>query len=139
MSHDESQLLRIALRANGAFTALSAVCFLTASGSISAFLGILSAGQVLFQAAQLGLFAVWLFWLAARPVIPRWQIVTIILLDVVWVVGSFIILVNASPELTVAGKWSIGVVALIVTLFAALQAAGFMRYRRATQSLQEGS
>lgn len=129
-TNDSSRWLRLALRANAAFSTLSAAVFLAAAAPIAAFLGILSVPQVLVLGVQLALFAAWLFWLSQRPAIPPWQVRLIIALDVLWVVGSFQTILAPPPQLTGGGKWAIGMVADLVALFALLQFMGLRRIRR---------
>jgi hypothetical protein len=121
----------LALRGNAAFSTLSAVVFLVAADAIAGFLKILPAQQVMVVGVQLALFAVWLWWLSRRPVVPRWQVWLIIALDVLWVGGSFQIVLASPPTLTVGGKWAIGMVADVVALFAVLQFLGLRRLQRA--------
>ncbi len=127
---DCSRLLRLALGGNAAFSTLSAVIFLAASQPIASFLGFLPGKQVVVLGIQLGVFAAWLAWLSTRPAIPRWQVWLIIALDALWVAGSFQLLLAPPAELTVGGKWAIGMVADVVALFAILQSVGLWRLRR---------
>ena len=127
---DCSRLLRLALGGNAAFSTLSAVIFLAASQPIATFLGFLPGKQVVVLGIQLGVFAAWLAWLSTRPAIPRWQVWLIIALDALWVAGSFQLLLAPPAELTVGGKWAIGMVADVVALFAILQSVGLWRLRR---------
>ncbi|MCI0455890.1 MAG: hypothetical protein L0Z62_02780 [Gemmataceae bacterium] len=127
LSNDPSHLLRLALRANALFSSLSALLFLAAASPIASFLGFLNPQQILILGLQLAGFALWLFWLSRRPVIPRWQVWVILALDVLWVAGSFQLLLAPPPSLTADGKWSIGIVADVVGLFALLQALGLRR------------
>ncbi len=127
---DCSRLLRLALGGNAAFSTLSAVIFLAASQPIASFLGLLPGKQVVVLGIQLGVFAAWLAWLSTRPAIPRWQVWLIIALDALWVAGSFQLLLAPPAELTVGGKWAIGMVADVVALFAILQSVGLWRLRR---------
>jgi len=125
-----SRLLRYALRANASFSAVSAALFLAASGSVAAFLNFIPQKQVLLLGLQLAVFAFWLFRLSARSNPPNWQVWLIIALDVLWVAGSFQILLVPPPGLTQGGKWAIGIVADIVSVFALLQFAGLRKLRK---------
>jgi len=125
-----ARLLRVALRANAAFSTLSALAFLTLSGPIAAFVGAMGGRDVVILGVQLGIFAFWLWWLAARPAIPRWQVWVIIALDILWVVGSFQTVLAPPPALTTGGKWAIAMVADVVGLFALLQFIGVRRLRK---------
>ncbi len=50
-----------------------------------------------------------------------------VLLNVAWVVGSYIILFTNWASLTNAGWWAVAVVADIVTIFAVVQYVGLRR------------
>ena len=128
------RLLRLALRANATFSTLSGLVFLLASSWIAGFLGLLRPGQIIQLGAQLGLFAAWLFWLSFRPKISRWQVWVIIVLDILWVIGSFLIVLAPPPQLTVGGWWVIAGVADIIGLFALLQFLGLRRQQRVSMS-----
>ena len=128
------RLLRLALRANAIFSTLSGLVFLLASSYISGFLGLLRPGEVIQLGVQLGLFAAWLFWLSFRPEISRWQVRVIIVLDILWVIGSFLLVLAPPPQLTVGGWWAIAGVAEVIGLFALLQFLGLRRLRRISMS-----
>lgn len=126
-----SRLLRLALRANAAFSTLSALTFLVFAAPVAAFVGAMGGRDVVILGVQLAVFAVWLWWLAARSAIPRWQVWIIIALDVLWVVGSFQTVLAPPPSLTTGGTWAIAMVADVVGLFALLQFIGLRRLRKA--------
>lgn len=125
-----SRLLRLALRSNAVFSALSAIVFTVASGAIASFLGFLPTQQVFLLGVQLAVFAVWLTWLSTRAAVPRWQVWLIIALDVLWVAGSFQLVLASPPGLTGGGKWAVGMIADIVALLALLQFLGLRRLKR---------
>ncbi|MFB3094636.1 MAG: hypothetical protein ACE10O_02120, partial [Candidatus Acidiferrales bacterium] len=78
----------------------------------------------------LAVFAVWLTWLSTRTAVPRWQVWLIIALDVLWVAGSFQLVLASPPGLTGGGKWAVGMIADIVALLALLQFLGLRRLKR---------
>ncbi len=129
-TNNPSRLLRLALRSNAVFSALSAIVFTAASGAIASFLGFLPTQQVFLLGVQLAVFAVWLTWLSTRAAVPRWQVWLIIALDALWVAGSFQLLLAPPAELTVGGKWTVGMIADIVALLALLQFLGLRRLKR---------
>lgn len=129
-TNNPSRLLRLALRSNAVFSAFSAIVFTAASGAIASFLGFLPTQQVFLLGVQLAVFAVWLTWLSTRAAVPRWQVWLIIALDVLWVAGSFQLVLASPPGLTVGGKWTVGMIADIVALLALLQFLGLRRLKR---------
>lgn len=133
---DAGRLLRWSLRGNAVFSALSAVTLLSLAGPLASFLGFLSAREVFILGVQLGVFAAWLFWQASRPQLSRWQAGLVIALDVLWVIGSAQILLAGPPEVTLGGKWAVGMVADVVGIFAILQFIGLRRLARLTRSVE---
>ena len=129
-TNNPSRLLRLALRSNAVFSALSAIVFTAASGAIASFLGFLPTQQVFLLGVQLAVFAVWLAWLSTRAAVLRWQVWLIIALDVLWVAGSFQLVLASPSGLTVGGKWVVGMIADIVALLALLQFLGLRRLKR---------
>ncbi len=127
---DCSRLLRLALGGNAAFSTLSAVIFLVASQPIASFLGFLPTQQVFLLGVQLALFAVWLFSLSRQSMPSLRQVWVIIALDMLWVVGSVLVLLLPPATLTSGGKWAIALVADVVGLFAILQFVGLRQLTR---------
>lgn len=122
-----SNVLRRALQANGLFSAVSGVVLAVLPTPVSSFLGLDVPGLINFLGAGLIGFAVALFWLAAEPRIPRGLALTVILLDIAWVVDSILLLITDIVPLTRHGMWVIAIVSGIVAVFAALQSYGLHR------------
>ncbi len=122
-----SNVLRRALQANGLFSVLSGVVLAVSPAQVSSFLGLDMPGLINFLGAGLIGFAVALFWLAAEPRIRRSLALTVILLDIAWVVGSILLLINDIVSFTSHGMWAIAIVSGIVAVFAALQSYGLHR------------
>lgn len=122
-----SNVLRRALQANGLFSAVSGVVLAVLPTPVSSFLGLDVPGLINFLGAGLIGFAVALFWLAAEPRIPRGLALTVILLDIAWVVDSILLLITDIVPLTTHGMWAIAIVSGIVAVFAALQSYGLHR------------
>jgi hypothetical protein len=80
--------------------------------------------------AGLLLYGGWLSWLAiGRPVEDR-LVLAVALLNVAWIAGSALILVSGVPALTAEGKWTVGVVAVLVAFFAEAQFYALWRMKR---------
>jgi hypothetical protein len=90
-------------------------------------LGLDVPGLINFLGAGLIGFAVVLFWLAAEPRIRRSLALTVILLDVAWVVDSILLLITDFVQLTRHGMWAIAIASGIVAFLAALQSYGLHR------------
>lgn len=122
-----SNVLRRALQVNGLFSAISGVVLAVLPTQVSSFLGLDMPGLINFLGAGLIGFAVALFWLAAEPRIHRSLALTVILLDIAWVVDSVWLLITDIVPLTTHGMWAIAMVAGMVALFAVLQSYGLRR------------
>lgn len=121
------RLLRTALRGNGIFSALSGGLLLVASRPLAEWLGVSSAAALLVLGIILLLYAVDLFWVTTGENLSLPFAWFAIIMDVIWVIGSIILLVIDPLGLTVAGKWAIGLVAEVVALFAIAQWLGVRR------------
>ncbi|MEM1182587.1 MAG: hypothetical protein AAGM22_29850 [Acidobacteriota bacterium] len=124
----ESQsLLRLALIANAGFSALTgAACYLL-DDAVARWTG-LPADALASLGLELGLFAIGLGFLASRrdlsaPWIRR-TVAAVIAIDALWVVGSVLFLLSAN-SLTVAGQWTVGLVAVAVADFEVFQTIGW--------------
>ncbi len=126
MTHQASErMLRLALIANASFSALSAALCLSASQAIGKFMGV-PTGEIFSLGVELGLFALGIGFLLSRDLTAPWArrvVGAIIALDVLWVIASLALLALPTP-LTVAGKWTLGIVALAVADFAFFQWRG---------------
>ena len=123
----ESNLLRYALRGNALFSAASGIVALVAAQSLAAFIGIQESLVFVVLGVVLLLFAIDLIWIASRKTIDRRVTWAVIVLDVAWVAGSAIILLFDLVPLTVAGSWTIALLAEAVAVFAVLQYVGLRR------------
>jgi hypothetical protein len=125
--HSTSLLLRRTLQANGIFSSLGGVILIAGAGPITAFLGLKTLTVLIVAGIVTLLYAVSLFMTAARPSIDRRTGMTYALLDSVWVIASVVILFTGWVPLTTEGKWAVGLVAVIVAIFAELQFLGSRR------------
>lgn len=116
---DCDRILRHTLRANAAFSAVSAAALLLGSSALEGLLGA-PRGVLLGIGAGLALFVVDLLVTAARSPVPRGKAYYFLALDVGWVVGSAIMLLVPTP-LTPTGRIAVAGVALVVAGFAAVQ------------------
>lgn len=122
----DDRLLRTTLTANAAFSGLAGVATVVLAGQLSTPLGV---PTVVLVVVGLGLLP-WtaLLWRArSRPTLRRPEALVAIAGDTAWVVASVVVVALSPGGLTPLGHWVIGVVALGVADFAALQVLGLRR------------
>ncbi len=124
---DHATWLRTSLRGNALFSGLSGMLFLVAAQPIAMFLGIGQTWMLRAIGPGLILYAFWLVMIARRPTPDRREVWAAIGLDTAWVIGSAVWLIAGPIPLTLAGKWTVGIVADIVATFALLQFYGLCR------------
>ena len=124
---DRSNLLRQALRGNGLFSALSGLIFLFGARPLATFMGLPWPAALMGVGLVTILYAALLLWMTAQPAINRSFARATVVLDASWVIASVAILLAGWPPLTVAGKWTVALLAEVVAVFAILQAAGLRR------------
>ena len=112
-----TRLLRRTLQANGIFSSVSGIALIAGAVPITSFLGLSSPLILLVIGALLLLYAASLFVAAARRAIDRQTGFLYATIDGAWV------------PFTAAGKWSVGLAALVVSAFAGLQIYGAWRAR----------
>ncbi|SDR26667.1 hypothetical protein [Thermostaphylospora chromogena] len=123
------RLLRFALGADAVVTGLAGAAHVLVAGPLADLLGwtrwalLTSGGGWMVYAVLLGV-------LATRTTINRTAVWAVIEVNLLWAVGSAVVLTMIRPDLTVAGTFWAVTVALTVTAFAALQYAG-LRLREA--------
>jgi hypothetical protein len=123
-SGDRSQLLlRRTLRANAIFSGGSGLFLLLAAQPVAGFLGWPEAPALRILGLVLMLYGVELAFISRLAPIDRRLAWAAVVLDVLWVLGSVLLLLSNQP-FTAAGKWAVVLVADVVALFAVLQYVG---------------
>ena len=121
-------LLKTALTGNAVFSVISGVAILFANRWVVKFLGLPDKVSLALLGISLIVYAV-LLWLSARRATIRitgaWAA---IVMDVVWVVGSYALIVVV--PFSVGGKWVVALVAELVLAFALLQWMGVRKVLR---------
>lgn len=117
----KQQPIKTALLGNALFSTTSGLLLLLFSRSINEWMGI-SANWIL-PLIGLGLlgFAVSLLLLAKKQIIERKAVIAVIIQDILWVLGSIIIVALGAFSLSELGYEMIIVVAIIVAGFAVWQ------------------
>jgi len=130
---DKQKLLRRALQGNALFSMISGAFILAINRGLVEFLGLPS--NVSLTPLGIGLlgYAVWLLWNAKREKIRILDAWIAVILDIVWVVGSYALLL--AVRFSSGGKWAVVLVAELVFLFAVMQWLGLRRVSRSNQAV----
>lgn len=131
LSATRSNLLSQALRANAIFSGLGGLIFILDASRLSDLIGIHP--PLILTLTGLGLvgFSFYLFRLRnSHPNYDPKVIWAVIITDLLWVVDSILLLVTGWLPLTLAGKWTIAILAEIVLAFAIWQYFGLRRMQK---------
>ncbi|MDX1413049.1 MAG: hypothetical protein R3293_02600 [Candidatus Promineifilaceae bacterium] len=123
----QSNLLKNALRGNALFSGLSGIVALLGSQYLAEFTGLGSSMLFTILGIVLILYGIDLWWVSSREQIDHRFAWAAIILDVLWVAGSAAILLSGWPALSVAGRWTVFIIAELVALFAVIQFIGLRR------------
>jgi hypothetical protein len=128
---DKQKLLRRALQGNASFSVVSGALILAMNRTLVEFLGLPSSASL----TQLGIallgYGGWLLWNARREKIKIVNAWIAVILDIVWVVGSYALLF--ALRFSIGGKWAVALVAELVFLFAVIEWLGLRRVGRRGQ------
>jgi len=126
---DQKQdLLKNALIGNAIFSILSGVAMLLANRWLVQFLGLPDRVSLAVLGVSLIVYAVVLWLTASRPKIRVVDAWIAVIMDAVWVAGSYVLIFIV--PFSVAGKWTIALIAELVLAFAILQCVGIRRVRK---------
>ena len=95
------------------------------------FLGLPSGASLTQLGIGLLAYGGWLLWNARRKKIKIVNAWIAVILDIVWVVGSYALLF--AVRFSIGGKWAVALVAELVFLFAVMQWLGLRRVGRRGQ------
>ena len=123
-------LLQRALQGNGIFSLLSGLTFILAANPLATFLGGVSPTILMAVGVGLLIYAADLFFVARQNPIKSLYVQLFIAADVIWVLGSALLLMTNWVAFTNAGWWAVAIVADIVAVFAILQYVGLKRSSR---------
>ena len=127
---EKKSFLQRSLLGNAAFSGISGLFMVFAAGPISQFLGLNNPFILTIIGIVLLVYVPFLVWLANQSPVPNWMAWLVIELDVLWVIGSLILIFTNLVPLTTGGKWAVAITADIVTIFAVLQYFGLRRQQR---------
>jgi len=125
-----TNLLRRALQGNGIFSATSGLLFVAAATPIAPFTGLDSPLIFTVMGVVVLSYAALIFWQTNKQTIDAPFALFTIMTDVLWVIVSWVLILFDPLDLTLAGKWSVGLVAEVVFTFAVVQAIGYRRLYR---------
>jgi hypothetical protein len=117
-------LLRLALRLDAVVTAANGAAYLLAAPLLDDLLG-LPAGWLRGIGAFLLVFGIGVWTVAARPTPPA--VGTVVAANALWAAGSLVVAATGVGSPTTVGMVWIGLQAVVVAAFAALQIAGLRR------------
>jgi len=121
----DHRLLRRALLGNAAFSGACAVPLIVVPGTVASWLGVSNSHALVGLGLGLLAFAGVLVALATRPRPPRSWVLAVIAADVFWVVGTAILLLSPwAGAFSSPGVWTLVLVAVVVSAWGFLQAAG---------------
>lgn len=122
-----SNLLRLSLRADGAFTALAGLDLIIWATPIASFMGIDAPLALEVLGGILVLCGAIMLWMAAQPRIDRRFAFTNVLVNDAWVAASVLLLLTNWISFSSEGKWVVGLVAALVAVFGSLEFYGLRR------------
>lgn len=129
-STKNESLLRRSLLANALFTMGCGFVLVFASGTVAALMGAVGATELIITGVILLLYAADLARTAHGKRLPRRRVYYFIGMDLLWVIGSAVVLWGLAVPFTGAGRWIILLVADAVGLFGLLQYLGLRRFTR---------
>ena len=129
-----SDLLMRGLKMNAVFSGLSAVAMLLAANWIAEQVGLPGSANVYAVAVFLLFFAAQLGNIVRTQAIRTWEIVAIIIGDLMWVAGRVVLGTLYIESFSTIGAVLVDAAALAVLLFAVIQMRGLRIYRRTAHS-----
>lgn len=128
---DKQKLLRMALQGNALFSVVSGMIILAMNRTLVGFLGLPSNASLTALGIGLIAYAGWLLWNARRGKIKIADAWIAVVLDMVWVLGSYVLLF--AVRFSTGGKWAVALVAEVVFLFGVTQWLGLRKIGRSRQ------
>jgi hypothetical protein len=124
-------LLKKALMGNAAFSLVSGVLIVFSNHWLVKVLGLPAKASLAILGMSLILYAGLLLINALRPRIKITDAWIAVVLDAIWVVGSYALIFMI--PFSVTGKWVVALVAELVLVFAVLQWLGIRKIRKSEQ------
>jgi hypothetical protein len=127
-NNERQQLLRRALLANSSFSTISGLVLVFAQRWVVRHLGLPETINLIALGISLLVFAAILVLFARKKPIKLLDAWIAVILDSVWVIGSYPLLFMV--PFSTSGKWVVGIVAEVVMVFALMQWLGIRRIRK---------
>ena len=118
------RLLRRTLQGNSIFSGICGAAFLIGAGPITTFLGLSTPIILLVLGPVILVTAILLFRVAGSQALDAKTGLLFAIIDAAWVVASVLLLLAGWVPFTTGGKWTVGVIAVIVAMFASLEFYG---------------
>ena len=130
--HEPQSVLKKALAGNAVFSFLSGVGILIANRWLVRFLGLPEDDSLAILGVGLIVYAAVLLLSARRPKIRTTEAWVAVIMDAVWVVGSYALILTV--PFSNSGKWVIALVAELVLAFAIWQWLGIRKIRKSVHA-----
>jgi hypothetical protein len=126
----EAALLRRALQSDALFSLLSSLIFIFAASPVARFLGQSVPSWIILAIGVSFLpFVYTLYWIAS-DIQMRWRYGRYIaVMNAVWFVASYLVLLAGWSQFTVAGRWFIALQAEVIFVFCVLEIIGLRRLK----------
>ena len=125
----KSNMLTTVLRADGVFALLSGAVLIVASGPVAELIELGNTLPLVLLGVVLLLYGGDLLYFAGREPTNRRVAQAAIVLNMLWVIGSYLGLLMGWFPVNTAGKWAIALVAEVVFIFAVLEFIALRRTR----------
>lgn len=129
MQQDKAARLRNTLKVNALASGGSGLIMLVGANVLAPFMSVDNAALLMALGVGLLIFAAGVFRSAIETPLDANKGKIIFALDIVWVVGSWLLLMADPLTLTNEGKWIVLILADIVALFAVFEYFGLRRLR----------
>ena len=129
----KSKFLSTVLRSDGIFALLSGSVAILGAGPVAGLIGLnMPLALVILGVVLLGYGGLLLFFAGKEPENVRIAQIAIVL-NILWVIGSYLGLLLGWFPVNTAGKWAIALIAEVVFLFAVLETVALWRLSREQQ------
>jgi hypothetical protein len=127
---EQTLFLRRALQADTLFSGISGIFTLADATFVANWLGFSTAEatrNVMFLGIGMLAWAVLVLWVSRRPRLTHSLVFLIIEGNLLWVIGSVILLSTGWLPFSTSGKWTVAIVADVAGMLAILQYVGWRR------------
>jgi hypothetical protein len=131
--NSQAGLLRNTLRADAIFSGVSGLIFVLAATPVAEFIGMAYPVALIIIGVGFFPWSYMVYRTAMAASVNDTAVRSIIILNIVWVIASYLFLWLSWSTLTVAGKWFVALQGEVVFLFGLFQYIGLRRIRRGDQ------